>query len=143
MVRYTLLFLTALIYPVAQLLRTLRLTRNRDPWRRIIGLGLRSEGTKFELSLLGLKGAPGRLIQEDFLDSEFAARYMRFLRDQSEIFIALSHHRFWVERITTSELDFVLAEFAENGSLIRFKTDFDSRSPLSLPTPIRLRADGG
>jgi hypothetical protein len=141
MVRYTLLFLTALIYPVAQLLRTLRLTRNRDPWRRIIGLGLRSEGTKFELSLLGLKGAPGRLIQEDFLDSEFAARYMRFLRDQSEIFIALSHHRFWVERITTSELDFVLAEFAENGSLIRFKTDFDSRSPLSLPTPIRLRAD--
>jgi hypothetical protein len=141
MIRYVLLLLTALVYPVAQLLRTLRLTGNRDPWRRIIGLGLRSEGTKFELSLLGLKAAPGRLVQEDFLDSEFAARYIRFLRDRLETFVALSHHRFWVERITTSELDFVLAEFAENGSLIRFQADFDPRSPLNLPKPIRLRAD--
>jgi hypothetical protein len=141
MVRYTLLLLTALIYPVAQLLRTLRLTRNRDPWRRIIGLGLRSEGTKFELSLFGLKCAPGRFVQEDFLDSEFAARYIRFLRDRPETFVALSHHRFWVERITTSELDFVLAEFAENGSLIRFQADFDPRSPLNLAMPIRLRVD--
>ena len=141
MVRYTLLLLTALIYPVAQLLRTLRLSRNRDPWRRIIGLGLRSEGTKFELSVFGLKGAPGRFVQEDFLDSEFAARYICFLRDRPETFVALSHHRFWVERITTSELDFVLAEFAENGSLIRFQADFDPRSPLNLAMPIRLRVD--
>ena len=141
MVRYTFLLFTALIYPVAQLFRTLRLTRNRDPWRRIIGLGLRSEGTKFELSLLGLKGAPGRFVEEDFLDSEFAARYIRFLRDRPATFVALSHHRFWVERITTSELDFVLAEFAENGSLIRFQTDFDPRSPLNLAMPIRLRVD--
>jgi hypothetical protein len=58
MVRSTLLFLTALIYPVAQLLRTLRVTRNRDPWRRIVGLGLRSKGTKFEhlRKALGLEG---------------------------------------------------------------------------------------
>jgi hypothetical protein len=141
MVRYTLLLLTAPIYPVAQLLRTLRLTRNRDPWRRIIGLGLRSEGTKFELSLLGLKGAPGRFAQEDFLDSEFAAGYIRFLRDRLEIFVALSHHRFWVERITTSALDFVLAEFGANGSLVRFQADFDPRSPLNLGMPVQLRVD--
>ena len=115
MVRYTLLVLTALIYPVAHLLRTLRLTKNRDPWRRIIGLGLRSEGTKFELSLFGLKAGPSRFSQEGFLDSEFATRYIRFLRDRPETFVALSHHRFWVERITISELDFIVAEFAENG----------------------------
>jgi hypothetical protein len=141
MVRYMFLSLTALIYPVARLLRTLRLIRNGDPWRRTIGLGLRSEGTKFELSLLGLKGAPGRFAQEDFLDSEFAASYLRFLRDRPEIFVALSHHRFWVERIATSELDFVLAEFAKNGSLVGFQTDFDPRSPLNLTMPIRLRVD--
>jgi hypothetical protein len=141
MVRYTLLLLTALIYPVAQLLRMLRLTRNRDPWRRIIGLGLRSEGTKFALSLFGLKGTPGRFVQEDFLNSEFVSHYIRFLRDRPETFVALSHHRFWVERITTSELDFVLAEFGENGSLIRFQADLDPRSPLNLALPIRLRVD--
>jgi hypothetical protein len=141
MVRYALLLLTALIYPVALLLRTLRFTKNRDPWRRIIGLGLRSEGTKFELSLFGLKGVPNRFVEADFLESDFAACYIRFLRDRPEASIALSHHRYWVERITTPELDFVFAEFAENGSLIRFKADLDPRSPLNLTIAVRSRVD--
>ena len=107
----------ALRSPVAALTR-----RQPDGWRRAVGLGLRSDGTKFGLSAFGLdlfsdlpeqeRTAPTRKSAE----AHFAKRWAAFVAGETEAGWVLSHKANHVERLPGCA-DVVVARFSANGEM--------------------------
>jgi len=96
--------------------------REPDGWRRMVGLGLRSDGTKFGLSAFGLnlfsdlpereRDAPSREIAE----AHFAKRWAAFVAGEAEAGWVLRHGTHHVERLP-GRADVVIARFSPNGEL--------------------------
>jgi hypothetical protein len=100
--------------------------REPDGWRRALGLGLRSDGTKFGLSAFGLdlfsdlpeqeRTSPTRKSAE----AHFAKRWAAFVSGESEAGWVLRHRRHHVERLP-GRADVVVARFSTNGEMERIE----------------------
>jgi hypothetical protein len=83
---------SAVLLLVATLLVKLRLRREPDAWRRTVGVGLRSEASKFVLSafdLDALSDCPGQDLSHTAEEQHFAERFARFLQTQPNAQFAL------------------------------------------------------
>lgn len=101
-----------------------------DCWRRTVGSGLRSEGTKFGLSAFSLRG-PWDL-ESSRAAPAFAAKWVEFLATEPEVRWVLDHHRSHVERIAVTGLDVLLARFSPQGELASFTSFLNARVPTRL-----------
>jgi len=100
--------------------------REPDGWRRALGLGLRSDGTKFGLGAFGLdlfsdlpepmQVTPTRKIAE----AHFAKRWALFVAGESEAGWVLRHGPHHVERLP-GRGDVVLARFSKQGELEKIR----------------------
>lgn len=104
--------------------------REPDCWRRTIGLGLRSEATRFGLASLGLALAGNESSAAS--TDELARRLASFLAGEPEARWALEPRRHWVERIPWPHPDLVLAEFADDGTLHSLAPCLHPASPVGL-----------
>jgi len=96
--------------------------REPDGWRRALGLGLRSDGTKFGLSAFGLdlfsglpeaqRSTPTRKSAE----THFAKRWAEFVGGESEASWVLEHKAHHVECLP-GKGDVVVAQFSADGQL--------------------------
>lgn len=104
--------------------------REPDCWRRTIGLGLRSEATRFGLASLGLalEGDESLAAASDALVRRLAA----FLVGEPAARWALEPRRHWVERIPWPRPDLVLADFADDGTLRSLAPCLHPTSPVEL-----------
>ena len=94
----------------------LGLKRRPDGWRRVVGVGLRSESAKFGLTAFGL--TPPRA-------EGAVAALARFLRTDQEARFALRHSRHLTSRYATDVVDLVELRFAPDGSLAALETHLD------------------
>lgn len=76
-------------------------------WRRVIGVGLRGESTKFAVSAFGLR-PPGL---------NLAVALQRFLEAEPHARFRLDHQRWLTSRVPTKQVDVVVQRFAADGSL--------------------------
>lgn len=96
--------------------------REPDGWRRALGLGLRSDGTKFGLSAFGLDLFSDLPEQErtsatrKSAEAHFAKRWAAFVSGESEAGWVLRHRRHHVERLP-GRADVVVARFSPNGEM--------------------------
>lgn len=100
-----------------------------DPWRRTLGLGLRSEGTRFGLASFGLNPGP------DPTQVSFTQRWRAFLETEPDAHWALQHNPHLAERVPLEAIDVVAARFETDGSLISVRAELDPRFPVGLPEP--------
>lgn len=80
----------------------LGLRRRPDGWRRIVGVGLRNEASKFAVAAFGLTPPPGNL----------AAALARFLRTEPDAHFALTHAARLTGRRPADRVDVVELRFA-------------------------------
>lgn len=118
----------ALAYPVCSALAAMGLRRRPDPWRRTLGVGLRTEGSKPGLAAFGLRfpvlqeAAHG---VEGLADAE--ARLLlgasAFLDQEPDAHIALDRRRSCDVRVMTPHVDVTLGRFDRDGRLthVRFR----------------------
>jgi hypothetical protein len=122
--------------PMGAVLWLLRL-RRPDPWRRVLGLVLRSEGSKFALSAFGLDlfsdcdGTPPGL-EHGQIERHFMNRWRRFLETEEEARFAIQHDGSCVRRVAALYCDVVLGRFGEEGELQTLLLAFDPKSPVAL-----------
>ena len=114
------------------------LGREPDCWRRTVGLGLRSEGTRFALGCFGLRIPPDSesmaaegLVFSDTLE-RFVRQFARFAATEPDAHFALKHHPHHVERAARSHVDLVSCEYSPEGELVGITTHLDSRAPAAL-----------
>jgi hypothetical protein len=98
-----------------------------DSWRRTVGLGLRSDGTKFGLSTFGLdlfanvpeqeRPAPTR----EKAEAHFARRWAEFVLGEPEARWVLRHRKHYVERVP-GKGEVVIARFSEDGELQKIES---------------------
>jgi hypothetical protein len=96
--------------------------REPDGWRRAVGLGLRSDGTKFGLSAFGLdlfsdlpKSGRGVLTRER-AEAHFAKRWASFVAGEPEAGGVLRHGTYHVERLP-GRAEVVISRFSSVGDL--------------------------
>jgi hypothetical protein len=91
-----------------------------DAWRRAVGLGLRSDGTKLGLSAFGLDLFSDLPEQEcptrNSAEAHFAKRGAAFVAGESEAGLVLWHRAHHVERLP-GRADVVVARFSTNGEM--------------------------
>lgn len=93
-----------------------------DSWRRVVGLGLRSDGTKFGLSAFGLALFSNCSDQErhfptrEQAEAHFVKRWAEFIRAEPEARWVLHHQKHFVERQEGSG-DLVVSRFSTDGEL--------------------------
>ena len=98
-----------------------------EPWRRTVGLGLRSDGTKFGLSAFGLDlfsnlPEPDRLApSREKAEAHFARRWAEFVRGEPEARWVLRHRKHHVERVP-GKGEVVIARFSEDGQLQKIES---------------------
>jgi hypothetical protein len=98
-----------------------------DSWRRVLGLGLRSDGTKFGLSAFGLDlfsnvpGKEGRAPTREEAESHFANRWAEFVLGEPEARWVLRHRKHYVERVP-GEGEMVIVRFSEDGELQKIES---------------------
>lgn len=106
-----------------------------DPWRKTMGLNLRSEAAKFILTSFNLDvfsdQPPGSAVSlsQGATEKWFAQRFARFLSAQPEAHYGLDHRRFIVLRKVKAVIDVSLCEFAPDGSMRKLTPVFDERQP--------------
>jgi hypothetical protein len=128
---------SAVALPVCAALTATGLRKTPDPWRRTLGVGLRSEGSKFVLSAFGLHVPPG---PEPFVDlagvSEFETNlliaFAKFLDDEPDARFALSRSPHCDERVRTDHVDVALGQFNPNGKLAHLTFWLDPRKAVSV-----------
>jgi len=93
--------------------------REPDCWRRTLGLGLRSDATKFGLCALGLRigGQSGEQRDLKAIETQVSQRLAEFLFHDPEVRWALRHRRHHVERVARSSLDLAVGRFDAQGGL--------------------------
>ena len=130
---------------VAMLLIKLGLRRQPDAWRRTLGVGLRSEASKFALSAFGLQaltdqaGQPFSLREQE---EQFGGRLAGFLRTEPDAHFVLKQARFCTYRVPSPQLDLTLAQFSPSGTLQSIRPLLDERHPLALGESDRLEVEG-
>jgi hypothetical protein len=137
---------SAVSFLTATLLIRLRLRRQPDPWRRTVGVGLRSEATKFALSAFGLRlpsSAAGECLLPAAAGECFAERFAAFLQGIPAARYALRHDRFCSDRVENPHADVTLARFASGGELQSVWPVLDDRHPVALDEPRRLQVEAG
>ncbi len=106
-----------------------------DPWRKTMGLNLRSEAAKFILTAFNLDvfsdQAPGSAVSlsQGAMEKWFAHRFARFLATETEAHYGLDHRRFIVLRTARAVIDISLCEFAPDGAMRKLTPVFDERQP--------------
>jgi len=98
-----------------------------DPWRRIVGLGLKSDGTKFGLSAFGLdlfSNIPeraGSAPTREQAEAHFARRWAQFILNEPEARWVLRHRMHHVERFTGNG-ELVVTRFSDDGTLHKIES---------------------
>ncbi len=87
-----------------------------DGWRRIVGVGLRDEASKFAVSAFGL--TPPRV-------EGVAAALARFLRTEPDARFTLRHDRWLTSRHPSEIVDLVVLRFAPDGTLAELDPHLD------------------
>ncbi|MGC3991986.1 MAG: hypothetical protein QM796_20305 [Chthoniobacteraceae bacterium] len=120
--------------PVGLLLWALRL-RRPDPWRRTLGLGLRSQGCQFALGTFGLDPFEGEDLPTDRAEVEaaLAEKLSTFLRDEADLRFALQHYGAVVKRVKKSVVDVAVVRYGANDELTSMETRLDPSRNLLLP----------
>jgi hypothetical protein len=113
------------------------LREETDPWRRTVGLGLRSEASKFALAGFGLDTASAVELPEH----EIATRLGKFLRGEPDAYYALRHGRFCVERVRVPHVDVVVLGLRSSGEMHSFFFQPDSHVPLHITLAQRHHAE--
>lgn len=119
------------------------LGREPDCWRRTLGLGLRSEGTRFALSSFGLQiptdantaNQPGDIVDR------FIHHFAHFIVNEPDAHFILKHHPYHVERMPVSQMDLVRCDYCAKGELGAIKPHLDSRIPVTLDAPARTEVE--
>jgi hypothetical protein len=124
---------SAISFLIAVLLIKLRLRRESDPWRRTVGIGLRSEASKFGLSAFGIH-ALSPWADERFSEGEeeqrIGERFAGFLQTEPFAHFALRHDRFCSYRVASPQVDVTMARFFPWGELRSISPIFDTRYPI-------------
>lgn len=105
-----------------------------DPWRRTLGLGLRSEGCKFVLSAFGLRLAAdptGTPLSDREREEQLAGRLAGFLQTEPDAQFVLRQDRFCTCRVPSPQLDVTLARFLPSGELRSIRPFLDDRQALA------------
>jgi len=108
-----------------------------DCWRRTLGLGLRSDGTKFGLSAFGLdlfsdvprENRPE--LSRESAEAHFVKRWTAFIANEPEARWGLRHGTHLVERVPDRP-DIVVARFSDDGRLEKLEPyllEADGRAP--------------
>jgi hypothetical protein len=130
---------------VATLLIKLGLRRAPDAWRRTLGVGLRSEASKFALSAFGLQ-APidqaGQRLSPREQHEQLGERLAGFLRTEPDAHFVLKQDRFCTYRVPSPHLDLTLVQFSPSGKLQSIRPLLDDRHPLALGGSDRLEIEG-
>jgi hypothetical protein len=121
---------TSLTFLVSALLTALGLRPRHDPWRRMLGLRLRSEGVKPALTAFGLKPFDAETLSAREFEALFLENLFDFLSAERETHYALERRADCDFRRLMPYLDVSFARFAEDGQLISLQTRIDSRHPL-------------
>lgn len=106
-----------------------------DAWRRVVGLGLKSDGTKFGLSAFGLdlfSDVPAQAssaLTREAAEAHFVQRWAQFIRGEPEARWVLRHRKHHVERFPGNG-EIVVAKFAEDGKLQKLETFLDAAKRL-------------
>lgn len=106
-----------------------------DPWRKTMGLNLRSEAAKFMLAAFNLDVfsdlLPGSSVSlsRGAMEKWFAQRLARFLASEMEAHYGLAHHRFIVLRAVKAVTDVSVCEFGDDGAIRELTPVFDARQP--------------
>jgi hypothetical protein len=107
-----------------------------DPWRKTMGLNLRSEAAKFILTAFNLDvfsdQKPGSAVSlsAGSIERRFAERFAEFLAKQPEAHYLLDHRRFISLRVPSAVADVSLCEYAADGELNKLTPLFDPRQPV-------------
>jgi hypothetical protein len=120
----------AVAYPVCALLLRLGLLQTVDPWRHSLGLGLRSEGSKFGLSAFSLRVPPGADTDQGLLEA-----LGDFLETEPEVpwVVRSGQHCDWRERAARTDL--VAARF-DGDALAGLTVRPDRRHPWPGPVEV-------
>lgn len=111
------------------------LGREPDPWRRTLGLGLRSEGTRFGLTSFGLRlpdTSPNDRSCWPGVDTtlgRFVWFFREFLTGEWLAQTGLVHHPDFVERLGGRPVDLGSGSFDSEGRLLSFAVLFDPHAP--------------
>ncbi|MBV9998881.1 MAG: hypothetical protein JO015_07175 [Verrucomicrobia bacterium] len=128
------------------LLIKLGLRRTPDPWRRTLGLGLRSEGCKFALSAFGLRLAAepptGAPVSDREQEEQLAERLAGFLRNEPDAHFVLRQDRFCTCRVPSPQVDVTLARFSPSGELQSIRPFLDDRQALAPGESDRFEIEG-
>jgi hypothetical protein len=108
-------------------LTRLRLKTPPEAWRKLLGVGLRGEPSKFGLSAFGLRVAA----------DELAPRLHAFLRADPEAAYALTHTPRLCTRYTCDTVDLVVQQFDGAGALTGLAVYLDPARPSGLDEPTR------
>ena len=111
--------------------------RRPDPWRRTLGLGLRSLECQFALSAFGLRPVLPGEVQAGGVKRAFVTKLVELLREEPWVRFALRHRGSVIERIAKPAVDVLLGHHASDGSLEGIEPFLDPAFPVSLPGTAR------
>lgn len=109
-------------------LTRLRLKSPPEAWRKLLGIGLRGEPSKFGLSAFGLRVA----------SDELAPHLHAFLRTDPEAAYALAHTPRLCSRYACDTVDLVVQQFDDAGALTSLTAYLDPTRPSGLDEPTRI-----
>lgn len=123
----------------APLLKVFR--REPDCWRRTLGLGLRSEGTRFALASLNLRipadANPASEPANNNILDRFIRHFARFLVAEPGPHFILKHHPHHVERMAVPRVDLVQCDYSPEGDLLATQPYLDAHEPIALDAVAR------
>ncbi len=114
---------------VGKTLAKLGLKTPPEAWRKLLGVGLRGEPSKFGLSAFGLR------VPAD----DLPARLHAFLRTEPEAAYALTHTSNLSRRTRCDSIDLVVQQFDEDGALEDLEAHLDPACPCALSADARRR----
>lgn len=97
-----------------------------SPWRRTMGLGMRSEASKFSLTAFGLANSNSGI--------DFVRRLAAFLAKEPVGHMGAAQGRFAVEAVAREFADVSLCGYAADGSLADIEPVFDAKRPVAAGT---------
>lgn len=124
--RFVLALASLAAAPVGLALWTLRL-RRPDPWRRTLGLGLRSPGCQFALGTFGLDpfGNEAVPVSPAEVERALVEKLAAFLRSEECLRFSLRHGRALVRRFPKKPVDVTVARYGPDDELVELEAHFD------------------
>jgi hypothetical protein len=123
-------------------LALIRLLSSTDPWRRMLGIELRSEGSKFVLSAFGLippklPDAPLALENVSEFETNLLVSLRNFLASEADARFALRPDAICDYREKTTIVDVTFGQFSDSGELTSLTVWTDGSEPLTLDSDSR------